>query len=83
MWSSLRRLFNKRLMTNEICRLFENATFKKSSWSAAGHDNCVEVARTDGYVAVRDSKDRAGTLLVFTAQRWEEFLVGIRNREFG
>jgi hypothetical protein len=53
----------------------------KSSASAAG--NCVEVARLPGGgVAVRDSKDRARALHVYTRSEWEAFLAGVKNGEF-
>jgi hypothetical protein len=53
--------------------------------------NCVEVAplhgRTTGHpavaaVAVRDSKDRRGPVLVFARNQWLEFLTAIQNGEF-
>ena len=39
------------------------ANWRKSS--ASGANGCVEVAFVEGQVAVRDSKDRAGPVLVF------------------
>jgi hypothetical protein len=56
------------------------AEWRKSSWS--GHDGCVEVAFVEGGVAVRDSKDRSGSVLRFTAQEWEAFVGATRNGEF-
>jgi len=45
--------------------------------------SCVEVAlRPDGGVAVRDSKDRGGPTLGFTAAEWTAFLAGVRAGEF-
>jgi hypothetical protein len=55
-------------------------TWRKSSWS--GHDGCVEVAFADGRIAVRDSKDRKGPVLVFTPREWDAFLGGARDGEF-
>jgi hypothetical protein len=53
--------------------------WRKSSLSA--NVNCVEVAFLDGarHVAVRDSKDRQGPVLVFTAAEWQEFLSRVRR----
>lgn len=52
-----------------------------SSYSGANGD-CVEVATgLPGGVAVRDSKDRTGPVLSFTAGEWQAFLAGIRNGE--
>jgi prepilin-type processing-associated H-X9-DG protein len=56
------------------------AVWRKSTLS---RDNgCVEVAFLDGHVAVRDSKDRQGPVLLFTPAEWEAFLGGVGNGEF-
>ncbi|MEV0267200.1 DUF397 domain-containing protein [Hamadaea sp. NPDC050747] len=44
--------------------------------------NCVEVRARRGQVEVRDSKDRAGELLVFSAIAWESFVTGVKAGEF-
>ena len=56
------------------------ASWRKSSWSNA--NGCVEVAFVQGRVAVRDSKEHGGPVLVFTAHEWEAFLSGVRDGEF-
>jgi hypothetical protein len=56
------------------------ASWRKSSWSNA--NGCVEVAFVQGQVAVRDSKQHGGPVLVFTAHEWEAFLRGVRDGEF-
>jgi hypothetical protein len=56
------------------------ATWRKSSWSGA--NGCVEVAVVGDRVAVRDSKDRRGPVLLFTADEWASFLGGVRDGEF-
>jgi hypothetical protein len=53
--------------------------WRKSSLS--GTNACVEIAFVDGNVAVRDSKDRDGPVLVFTPLEWEAFVGGVRNGE--
>jgi hypothetical protein len=45
--------------------------------------NCVEVAELPGRVAMRDSKDPAGPVLVFTRAEWRAFLSGMRGGELG
>jgi hypothetical protein len=45
-------------------------------------NGCIEVALLDGRVAVRDSKDPAGPVLLFTPNEWEAFLAGARTGEF-
>jgi hypothetical protein len=56
------------------------ASWRKSSWSNA--NGCVEVAFVQGRVAVRDSKDRTGPVLLFTSHEWDAFLRGARDGEF-
>ncbi len=55
--------------------------WRKSSLSA--ENNCVEVAFLDGarHVAIRDSKNRQGPVLVFTAAEWRDFLDRVRRSE--
>ena len=59
-----------------------NATWFKSSRSTF-NGNCVEIARLpEGQWAVRDSKNRAGDVLIFTAREWASFVGAVKNREF-
>jgi uncharacterized protein DUF397 len=55
-------------------------TWRKSSHS--GSNGCVEVAVGDDGIAVRDSKDPSGPVLLFTAPEWRAFLAGVRDGEF-
>lgn len=57
-----------------------SAVWRKSTYSCTG--NCVEVAYVDNHVAVRDSKDRSGPLIIFTPAEWDAFLSGVRDGEF-
>jgi hypothetical protein len=57
------------------------ATWRTSSRSS-GNGNCVEVAFLDRAVAVRDSKDRTGPVLIFTSAEWDAFVAGARDGEF-
>jgi hypothetical protein len=56
------------------------AAWRKSTRS--GTNGCVEVAFVEDKVAVRDSKDRGGPVLLFTAHEWEAFIGGARDGEF-
>jgi hypothetical protein len=52
------------------------AQWRKSSYSG-NSGNCVEVAQFAGLVAVRDSKDPDGPMLVLTRDNWLVFLHGM------
>jgi Domain of unknown function (DUF397) len=56
------------------------AAWQKSTYSNA--NGCVEVAFVDSRVAVRDSKRQDSPVLLFTGTEWEEFVAGIRDKEF-
>jgi Domain of unknown function (DUF397) len=56
------------------------AKWRKSSHSSA--NGCVEIAHSGDLVAVRDSKDPDGPVLLFTDHEWRAFLAGVRDGEF-
>jgi hypothetical protein len=58
------------------------AVWRKSSRSGPWTDNCVEVAFVDGAIAVRDSKNPMGSVLVFTPSEWDAFVAGAKDGEF-
>jgi hypothetical protein len=43
---------------------------------------CVEVASVVGKIAVRDSKDPDGPVLLYTPDEWSAFLDGAKKGEF-
>lgn len=55
--------------------------WRKSRKSKQG--DCVEVARFDDAVFVRDSKDRAGPRLQFTSDQWQTFIGEILGETLG
>lgn len=52
--------------------------WRKSSFSDANGGQCAEVASVGGEVLVRDTTDRDGGTLAFTADAWERFTSGLR-----
>ena len=69
---------------DEACDDFvRGASWYKSSWSAH-NGNCVEVASLPGGDrGVRDSKDKDGSVLVFTAREWQIFLINVKAGHLG
>ena len=59
-----------------------HAEWQKSTRSGPNCDNCVEVAFVDGAVAVRDSKQDDGAILLFTQDEWDAFVAGAKDGEF-
>lgn len=55
-------------------------TWRKSSRSG-GNGNCAEVAELTGAVAVRDSKDPGGPVLLFDPAAWQAFVEGAKHGE--
>jgi hypothetical protein len=54
-----------------------------TSSHSGGQGQCVEVAvLDDGQVAVRDSKQPTGAVLLFTPGEWTAFLAGAKGGEF-
>lgn len=59
------------------CVEVANATWRKSSFSSGQGGECVEVGNADG-VAVRDTTDREGATLTFSAEAWGRFTASLR-----
>ncbi|MGC5049879.1 DUF397 domain-containing protein [Micromonospora sp. DT48] len=70
--------------TTAVLAQLADAPWRTSTRSQTS--NCVEVAPlSDGpaAVALRDSKDRGGPVLLFGRAGWQTFISGARNGEFG
>jgi predicted secreted Zn-dependent protease len=50
--------------------------------SFCGGGECVEVARSDGMILVRDSKQPAGSVLQYSSAEWQAFISGVKTGEF-
>jgi len=66
-------------MASSGARLGEPA-WRKASFCASGE--CVEVAQQDGMIVLRDSKEPGGSLLRYTAEEWQSFVLGVKAGEF-
>ena len=54
--------------------------WRKSSYSGNGGGDCVEVARDlPGGIAVRDSKNPDGPVLIISRDEWASFIARIRS----
>jgi len=56
--------------------------WRRSSYCTGSDSTCVDVAVTPADVAVRDSKDPDGPVLLFTPREWRAFLLAARDGEF-
>jgi hypothetical protein len=56
----------------------EVASWRKSTYSGGSGGECVEVASTPAHVAVRDTTNRDGGALTFTADAWAAFTTTLR-----
>jgi hypothetical protein len=60
----------------------DTARWFTSTRSNGNGGNCVEAARLDDGMAVRDSKDPQGPVLRFTSGGWAAFVGGLRDGKF-
>jgi len=57
-----------------------DATWRKSTYSGGGSSDCVEAGVAGrGRVLVRDTTDREGVTLKFTAAAWQRFTQRLRS----
>jgi hypothetical protein len=54
-------------------------TWRKSTYSGSSGNDCVEVATSDNTVLVRDTTDRAGTVLAVRTDAWRGFAARLRR----
>ena len=54
-------------------------TWRKSSYSGGQGGNCVEVGGAASVIMVRDTKDRNGGTLAFSADAWDAFAASLKR----
>jgi hypothetical protein len=54
------------------------ARWRKCSFSGGGGSNCVEVTDAGQAIALRDSKDVLGPVLVFGQHAWRQFAAKVK-----
>jgi hypothetical protein len=52
--------------------------WRKSTYSDANGGQCLEVADSQGVINVRDSANRDGGALTFSARAWHKFTKGLK-----
>jgi len=52
--------------------------WRKSSYSDASGDSCIETASEQGLILVRDTTNRDGGTLAFGTAAWERFLGNLK-----
>ena len=52
--------------------------WRKSTYSDGNGGQCVEAASGKGTVVVRDTTDRDGGTLAFSAETWQRFVTGLK-----
>ena len=53
--------------------------WRKSTYSDGNGGNCVEVAASAEIIKIRDTTDREGVTLSFSAGAWAEFVAALRG----
>jgi Domain of unknown function (DUF397) len=53
--------------------------WRTTSYSSNGGGNCVEIADHDSRVLVRDTKDRTGPILRFSAGAWRRLVEQVKG----
>lgn len=60
----------------------QQLNWRKSSYSGAAEQSCIEVAASPVGIHVRDSKDPRGPVLTFTNEEMEAFVRSAGNGHF-
>lgn len=58
------------------------AQWRRGSQTGDPGTGHLEIAFVDGYIAMRNSADPDGSVLVFTPAEWDAFVLGAKDGEF-
>lgn len=61
-------------------KLAEQPVWRKASFCQLRE--CVEVARQNGMISMRNSREPAGRILQYTDEEWESFVRSVKAGEF-
>jgi Domain of unknown function (DUF397) len=59
----------------------QDKNWRKSSYSSV-NGSCVEVRQLPDVIEVRDTKDRTGPVLSFSADSWKTFVASVHMGDF-
>jgi hypothetical protein len=65
-----------------VTKLQQQGSLAWRKSTASGGGACVEVAKAEEMILVRDSKKPSGSVLTFSGVEWEAFLIGARDGQF-
>jgi len=57
-----------------------DVSWRKSSYSGGSGGNCIAVGSGQDVIVVRDTKDRTGPVLRFSAEAWRRFADRLKDR---
>ena len=61
----------------------DTAEWRISPLSGGNSDNCVQIAFIEGGVAVGDSQNPDGPVILYTNKEWAAFIGGVLDHGFG
>lgn len=63
----------------KVSGMDDNGPWRKASYSAGGHQDCVEVAPRHTQVGVRDTKNRENGHLLVPTRQWQTFIASVKR----
>jgi hypothetical protein len=79
-WREFELTLSERDSVNELGPPRAEGGWRRST--RCGGSGCVEVAMSNGEIALRDSKRPDSPVLTYTADEWRDFIAGVKDGEF-